>query len=129
MAVDVSGGKLSRYRHTLASGASVLDTDYGIDLAERMGVDQQILDRARVVKAKIIQASPPGVNEAQNGGDMGRLSAMLKVLLRRLSSLKGASIDDKTLRMFLDKVKAQITPEDSQRLREIMQTNANGGSK
>ena len=123
MAVDVSGGKLSRYRHTLTSGSSVLDTDYGIDLAERMGVDQKVLDRARTIKAKIFQAAPPGVNEARTGGDMGRLATMIKVLLRRLASLKGASIDDDTLRAFLDKVKRQIPPEDSQRLRAVIQSD------
>ena len=123
MSVDVSGGKLARYRHILTSGTSTMDTDYGIDLAERMGIDRAILDQARTIKAKIIEAAPPGVDEARTGGDMGRLTASLKVLLRRLSSLKGASIDDRTLRNYLDKIKAQFSLEHQKRLRLALQVS------
>ena len=120
MAVEVTGGKLSSYRHVVTAGASVLETDYGIDLAERMGIEQKVLDQARSIKAKIMEAAPPGVDEARTGGDLGRVAGMLKLLLRRLSSLKGASIDDKTLRSYLDKVRAQLTPEQLHRLRQAL---------
>jgi len=121
MAVNLKGGKLSQFRHALTAGASILDTDYGIDLAERMGVDQVVLKSAREIKSKIMEAAPPGVDEVRTGGDLGRLAATLKLLLRRLSSLKGASIDDKTLRSYLDKVKAELTPEQVVRLRRSLQ--------
>ena len=88
----------------------------GIDLAERMGVEQAVLLLARETKAKIIKAAPPGVDEARSGGDLGRLSSSIKMLLRRLSSLKGASIDRQTLRSFLDKIKSEISPEHQARL-------------
>jgi DNA mismatch repair ATPase MutS len=128
LAVNVSsGGKLHSYRHQVTAGASVLATDYGIDLAERMGVSAVVLARARAVKVKIIEAAPPGVDEQRTGGDLGRLAQMIKQLLRRLSSLKGASIDDKTLRSYLDKLKAQLTPEQTARLRQALQTDGPSG--
>jgi DNA mismatch repair ATPase MutS len=130
LAVNVSsGGKLHSYRHQVTAGASVLATDYGIDLAERMGVSAVVLARARAVKVKIIEAAPPGVDEQRTGGDLGRLAQMIKQLLRRLSSLKGASIDDKTLRSYLDKLKAQLTPEQTARLRRRHPCDVGCGSQ
>jgi len=123
-----SGGKLDSYKHQVTAGASVLATDYGIDLAERMGISSAILTKAREVKVKLIEAAPPGVDEQRTGGDLGRLSHMLKQLLRRLSSLKGASIDGKTLCVYLDKLKAQLSPEQTARLRQALQADSSSSS-
>ena len=128
LAVDTTGtGKLVRYRHALESGASVLATDYGIDIAERTGVAPQVLARAREIKCKILAAAPPGVDEARTGGDMGKLAALVKVLIRRLSSLKGASLDDRALRAHLDTLRAQLPPEQAARLRQALQSQTEPG--
>lgn len=123
MTIDQAGGKLSGYRHVLAVGSSTLETDYGIDLAERMGIENEVLERARTIKAKIIEAAPPGVDEALTGGDMGRLASTLKLLLRRLSSLKGASIDDRALRTYLDRIKSQLPKDKQLRLLQALQAD------
>ena len=36
-----------RYRHTVEEGPTNLDSGYGIDMAERVGVDRSILEEVR----------------------------------------------------------------------------------
>ena len=48
----------NRYRHVVEEGPSALESDYGIDMAERVGVDRTILDEARRLKKKIQSATP-----------------------------------------------------------------------
>lgn len=124
LAIDTSEGKLSRYLHILSAGASVVDTDYGIDLAERMGIRAEIISNARVIKAKILRAAPATMDESKTGSDMGRLTLVTRTLQRRLSSLQGASVDDKTLRLFLDKLKSQIPGEQLARLQRGLEAPA-----
>ena len=139
MSIDVSEGKFKAYRHTLSDGASVVETDYGIDLAERIGIGANIIATARATKVQIGAVSPKGVDfsavQDSEGGitgksaaaglvaDLGKTAKQLHLLRRRLVSLKGASLDDATFARHLDRMKEQIaasSPGILERLRSAL---------
>lgn len=141
MSVDVTDGKFKQYRHTLSDGANVVETDYGIDLAERIGIGTAIIEVARATKLQIMATAPAQVDdntgqamETMDGGaatpfhiggssvfDIGKTARQLHLLRRRLVSLKGASIDDATFARHLDRMKQQLnlsSPGILERLRK-----------
>ena len=63
MSVDVTDGKFKQYRHTLSDGANVVETDYGIDLAERIGIGTAIIEVARATKLQIMATAPAQVDD------------------------------------------------------------------
>lgn len=126
MSVDVAQGRLKSYRHSLRNGANVTEADYGIDLAQRIGVSATILEKAHLKKQRIIKAAPGGCistlrlqrhseNASGSYTDNTKIHVQpkssieqLQKLRRRLMSLKGSSIDDIAFARYLDCMKQQM---------------------
>lgn len=123
-----SSSSLYRYRHTLEEGPSKLETDYGIDLAERVGIQRAVLEHARALKQKVeasAGARPVCASQAADtaGENEARaVSAQLNQLMRHLALLKGSTLDDGGLRKYLHKLRADIDDDAAAKMVAALQT-------
>ena len=80
-------------------------------MAERVGVDAAVLGEARRLKAKIVSSTPDYRHITESENEAREVTVQLYKLMRHLSLLKGTSLDDGSLRSYLQNLKSNLPLE------------------
>ena len=110
--------KIIKYQHKLTEGHASLDTDYGIEIASRLGVDPKIIAAARNLKQTLAAADPECKHAAAAEDQCYQTSNTLWKIMRQLDHLSTqmALLDDTALRMHLDHLKQNVPTSLSSRI-------------